>query len=114
MISFTVRMKFRSDDRTRVAELLTALAKASRQEPGCVSYIPHTVDGEPDTVVIYEQYADQKAWRRIDPRSISGLGCRRPLPDDARSPDGEPGLDPVIRMQSSDALARLREQDRLG
>jgi quinol monooxygenase YgiN len=55
MISFTVRMKFRSDDRTRVAELLTALAKASRQEPGCVSYIPHTVDGEPDTVVIYEQ-----------------------------------------------------------
>ncbi|MGB9031343.1 MAG: putative quinol monooxygenase [Acidobacteriaceae bacterium] len=61
MISFTVRMKFRSDDRARVAELLTALAKASRQEPGCVSYIPHTVDGEPDTVVIYEQYADQKA-----------------------------------------------------
>jgi len=32
MISFTVRMKFRSDDRTRGAELLTALAKASRQE----------------------------------------------------------------------------------
>jgi quinol monooxygenase YgiN len=61
MISFTVRMKFRSDDRARVAELLTALAEASRQEPGCVSYIPHTVDGEPDTVVIYEQYADQKA-----------------------------------------------------
>ena len=61
MISFTVRMKFRSDDRARVAEFLTALAKASRQEPGCVSYIPHTVDGEPDTVVIYEQYADQKA-----------------------------------------------------
>ena len=61
MISFTVRMKFRSDDRARVTELLTALAKASRQEPGCVSYIPHTVDGEPDTVVIYEQYTDQKA-----------------------------------------------------
>ncbi|MFY9747741.1 MAG: putative quinol monooxygenase [Acidobacteriaceae bacterium] len=61
MISFTVRMKFRSDDRARVAEFLTELAKASRLEPGCVSYIPHTVDGEPDTVVIYEQYADQKA-----------------------------------------------------
>jgi quinol monooxygenase YgiN len=61
MISFTVRMKFRSDDRARVAELLTALATASRREPGCVSYIPHTVDGEPDTVVIYEQYTDQKA-----------------------------------------------------
>ena len=61
MISFTVRMKFRSDDRTRVAEILTALAEASRREPGCVAYIPHTVDGDADTVVIYEQYTDQKA-----------------------------------------------------
>jgi quinol monooxygenase YgiN len=61
MISFTVRMKFRSDDRARVAEMLTLLARASRQEPGCVSYIPHTIDGEPDTVVIYEQYRDQQA-----------------------------------------------------
>jgi len=61
MISFTVRMKFRTDDRQRVAEILASLAHASRQEPGCVSYVPHTVDGEPDTVVIYEQYLDQKA-----------------------------------------------------
>jgi quinol monooxygenase YgiN len=61
MISFTVRMKFRSDDRQRVADLLASLAHASRQEAGCVTYVPHVVDGEPDTVVIYEQYADQKA-----------------------------------------------------
>jgi len=61
MITFTVRMKFRTDDRARVAEILTALAIASRHEPGCVTYIPHTVDGEPDTVVIYEQYRDQHA-----------------------------------------------------
>jgi quinol monooxygenase YgiN len=61
MISFTVRMKFRSEDRQRIAELLTSLALASRQESGCITYLPHTVDGEADTVVIYEQYADQKA-----------------------------------------------------
>lgn len=61
MISFSVRMKFRSDDRHRVAELLTALAEASRKEPGCVTYVPHTVDGEPDVVVVYEQYQDQNA-----------------------------------------------------
>ncbi len=61
MISFTVRMKFRATDRARIAEILTALAQASRQEAGCVSYIPHTVDGEADTVVIYEQYTDQQA-----------------------------------------------------
>lgn len=61
MISFTVRMKFRPEDRQRVAEMLTTLARASRQEPGCLHYVPHTVDGEPDTVVIYEQYQDHKA-----------------------------------------------------
>ncbi|HZZ38152.1 MAG TPA: putative quinol monooxygenase [Acidobacteriaceae bacterium] len=61
MISFTVRMTFRSDDRPRIAELLTTLAEASRKEPGCVTYVPHTVEGEPDTVVVYEQYTDQKA-----------------------------------------------------
>ncbi len=44
-----------------MAEMLATLAKASRKEPGCVSYVPHIVDGEPDTVVIYEQYKDQKA-----------------------------------------------------
>lgn len=61
MISFTVRMKFRPDDRHRVADILAALAAASRNEPGCVSYVTHTVEGEPDTVVIYEQYRDERA-----------------------------------------------------
>jgi quinol monooxygenase YgiN len=37
------------------------LAVASRQEPGCVSYIPHRVEGDPDTVLIYEQYRDAAA-----------------------------------------------------
>jgi quinol monooxygenase YgiN len=61
MISFTVRMKFRPEDRQRIAELLAALAAASREEAGCVNYVPHTVDGEPDTVLIYEQYRDEHA-----------------------------------------------------
>jgi quinol monooxygenase YgiN len=61
MISLIVRMKFRSEDRERIAELLSALAKASRGEPGCVHFLPHTVEGEANTVVIYEQYRDQQA-----------------------------------------------------
>jgi len=28
---------------------------------GCVSYILHRVEGEPDNVLIYEQYHDEKA-----------------------------------------------------
>lgn len=61
MVSFTVRMTFASDDRADIAEALRKLAEASRQEPGCVSYVPHQVEGDTDTVVIYEQYADSKA-----------------------------------------------------
>lgn len=61
MISFTVRMKFAPEDRDDVGEILRQLTEASRQEPGCVSYIPHRVEGEPDAVVIYEQYKDRAA-----------------------------------------------------
>lgn len=61
MVSFTVRMRFAPEDRQDVVETLRALAEASRQEPGCVSYIPHCIEGEPDTVLIYEQYRDAEA-----------------------------------------------------
>jgi quinol monooxygenase YgiN len=61
MVSFTVRLKFAAEERAEVAETLRHLAEASRKEPGCVSYIPHQVEDDPDTVVIYEQYKDAKA-----------------------------------------------------
>ncbi len=61
MVSFTVRMMFRAEDREEIAEALRVLAAESRKEPGCVSYVPHTVESNPDTVLIYEQYADDAA-----------------------------------------------------
>jgi quinol monooxygenase YgiN len=61
MVSFTVRMQFAKDDRDRITEILRNLALASRKEPGCVTYVPHHVDGDPETVLIYEQYRDQEA-----------------------------------------------------
>ena len=61
MVSFTVRMTFRSEDHDEIASILRELTVLSRQEPGCVSYIPHFVDSEPNTVLIYEQYADEAA-----------------------------------------------------
>jgi quinol monooxygenase YgiN len=61
MVSFIVRLSFNQEDRADVAETLRVLAAASRQEPGCVSYIPHQLEDDPDTVLIYEQYVDQKA-----------------------------------------------------
>jgi quinol monooxygenase YgiN len=61
MVSFTVRLKFAPEDRADVVESLRLLATASRQEPGCVNYIPHRVEDDPDTVLIYEQYRDGDA-----------------------------------------------------
>lgn len=43
MISFTVRMTFSPEDRAEIAEILHALTLASRQEPGCATYVPHTI-----------------------------------------------------------------------
>jgi quinol monooxygenase YgiN len=61
MLSFTVRMTFDETDRAAVEDILCHLTVASRKEPGCVSYIPHFVEGEGCTVLIYEQYADEAA-----------------------------------------------------
>lgn len=61
MISFTVRIRFRAEDRQEIEEALRELTAASRREPGCVSYIPHVLEDDPDTVLIYEQYVDQAA-----------------------------------------------------
>jgi quinol monooxygenase YgiN len=61
MISFSVRMRFKAEDRKDIADLLENLTRLSRQEPGCVTYVPHFVEGEPCTVLIYEQYKDDAA-----------------------------------------------------
>lgn len=61
MISFTVRLTFEEGDRDAIAELIRLLTPPSRQEPGCVNYIAHFVEGEPATVLIYEQYVDEAA-----------------------------------------------------
>ena len=61
MVSFLVRLKFASEDRADMAEVVRQLAAASRLEPGCVSYVPHQVEDDPNTVLIYEQYQDAKA-----------------------------------------------------
>jgi quinol monooxygenase YgiN len=61
MLSFTVRLRFEQQDCEQVTEWLRHLTVASRQEAGCVSYIPHFVEGDTCTVLIYEQYADEVA-----------------------------------------------------
>jgi quinol monooxygenase YgiN len=79
MVSFIVRMRFAPEDRDTVSEMLRELALESRKEPGCVSYIPHTVEDDPNVVVIYEQYRDRPAaeFHRTTPHfkkfAVAGL-----------------------------------------
>jgi quinol monooxygenase YgiN len=61
MVSFTARFTFAPEDRDEIAEVLRLVTSESRREPGCVTYIPHHVEGDPDTIVIYEQYEDAAA-----------------------------------------------------
>jgi quinol monooxygenase YgiN len=61
MVTFTVRMRFAEDDRDEITGFLRELERASRQEPGCVAYSAHWVEGEAATVLIYEQYRDGAA-----------------------------------------------------
>ena len=61
MVSFTVRMSFDPSDREEITETLRLLTQSSREEPGCVSYIAHFVEGDSATVLIYEQYMDEAA-----------------------------------------------------
>jgi quinol monooxygenase YgiN len=61
MVSFVVRFKFAPEDRAEVAATLALLATESRREPGCMTYVPHQVQDDPDTILIYEQYRDSQA-----------------------------------------------------
>jgi quinol monooxygenase YgiN len=61
MICFIVRLRFAPEDRSAIAEALRQLAAESRREEGCLSYIPHLQQDNPDSVIIYEQYRDEQA-----------------------------------------------------
>jgi len=61
MVSFVIRFSFSPEDRAEVAAAAALLATESRREPGCVSYIPHRLQDDPDTILIYEQYRDPQA-----------------------------------------------------
>ena len=61
MVSFTVRMGFREEDREQVKDYLRKLVEASRKEPGCISFIPNLVQEGPAAMLIYESYADDAA-----------------------------------------------------
>ncbi len=111
MVSFIVRMRFAPEDRENISDILRQLALASRQEPGCVSYVPHTVEDDPSVVVIYEQYRDRAAseFHRTTPHfkkfAVGGLVSAH-----ARARGGE--SDGVVRLRMTAVFHGLQSTPR--
>ena len=106
MISFTVRMTFSPDDRSEIAETLRALTLASRQEPGCVTYVPHTGGGQSG-----HGTDSESARRRIEEESIRMTGLVDDLLVLARLDQGRPlgqGGGRPARPSPHDAVADAR------
>jgi len=61
MVSFVIRFTFTPEDRAEMAEAVRLLAVETRKEPGCIHYIPHHLEDDLDTIVVYEQYKDEEA-----------------------------------------------------
>ena len=63
-MAFVLVVKMRVAEGTEDEALATIreLAEATRQEPGCVHYIPVQDPEDPRNVMFYEQYVDQAAF----------------------------------------------------
>jgi quinol monooxygenase YgiN len=57
-----VRMRAQEGKEDEAAGVMRELAEATRQEPGCIHYIPVQGSEDPRTFLFYEQYADQGAF----------------------------------------------------
>jgi quinol monooxygenase YgiN len=57
------KMTTREGEEERAADLIRRLAAASAAEPGAVHYIPHRDPEDPRVFLMYEQYADEDAFK---------------------------------------------------
>lgn len=57
-----VVMTTRSESESDVTEALGTLARATTQEPGCMSYAAHKSTSEPHTYLTVERWLDRQAF----------------------------------------------------
>lgn len=56
-----VKMRAHEGKDDEAAEVMVELAEATRQEPGCIHYIPVRSDEDPRSFIFYEQYVNREA-----------------------------------------------------
>jgi len=60
-VFFMVKWQIQPGHEQAVSQALQQLVAHSRTEPGCLYYQPHVSTSQPDTIYLYEVYADQTA-----------------------------------------------------
>lgn len=61
MFTIIAKVTARQGKEKQLVEAIKELTVATREEAGCVTYIPHVVADNPAEVVIFEQYVDEAA-----------------------------------------------------
>ncbi len=56
-----VNMRAQEGKEAEALEVMRELAAATRQEPGCIHYIPVQSVDDPRSFLVYEQYVDREA-----------------------------------------------------
>jgi len=64
MITLIAKLKVKEGKMDEAIALLKEIVpKIKAAEPGCIEYIPHTVRGEDNVIIIYEKYQDKEALK---------------------------------------------------
>lgn len=61
MYTIMAKLTAREGQEQRLREAIAGLTKATREEAGCISYIPHVVANNPAEIIILEKYVDEAA-----------------------------------------------------
>ena len=86
MITLIATLKIKEGKVEEAVNVLKEVVpKIKASEPGCLEYIPHTVRGDENTIIIYEKYRDKDALKLHSANLIKSLEKLFPLL--------EPGMD---------------------
>ena len=86
MITLIATLKIKEGKMEEAINALKEIVpKIKASEPGCLEYIPHTVRGDENTIIIYEKYRDKDALKLHSANLMKSLEKLFPLL--------EPGMD---------------------
>jgi quinol monooxygenase YgiN len=89
MITIIATVKVKQGKMDEAVEVLKDIVpKIKAAEPGCLTYIPHRVRGEDNTIIFYEKYKDKEALTLHSNNLLKSLEKLFPLL--------EPGMDAKI------------------